>query len=77
MTKKKLIRQGHHCSYKPEIIIPIARKEHFAIMNLQRYKYVTWGFVLSLLFEIFRLSVIKLSPLLEKEFEQNDNTEGT
>ena len=73
---KKIVKQHHHISYKPELIVPIKRSEHWALMRIQRYKYVSWGMITSLIFEVFRLGVIKLTPLMEKEFT-DEHTEGT
>ena len=75
MPIKKRVVQHHHIIYnnpekrQGEIIVPIWRSEHWALMRLQRYKYVTFGFIVSIIFELFRLSVIKLLPYMEKDAE--------
>ena len=56
MTKKKRkeVIQIHHISYNPEVTVKMYRKEHFLITKLDRYKYISMGFIRALEWFILR-----------------------
>jgi len=47
MTKKAVI-QHHHISYKPEVVVPLFKSEHWAITQMLRRKKCSMGFIKSL-----------------------------
>ena len=47
--KCKRVIQKHHISYDPEITVRIFKGEHWCITNLHRRKWISKGFIKSLL----------------------------
>jgi len=40
--------QNHHISYKPEVVVPLYKGEHWIITQMQRRKNISKGFITAL-----------------------------
>lgn len=47
-VKRHWVVQGHHISYDPEWVVKMRKPEHFYITKLNRFKYVSKGFLVAL-----------------------------
>jgi hypothetical protein len=53
---KRLARvQRHHITYSPERCVVIFQGEHFILTQMQRRKYVSYGFIKAVEYELGRM----------------------
>lgn len=60
---KKTVKQNHHISYHPEIVVRVYKGEHWILTQLQRRKRFSKGFMKALkaFLAIYEDSAVKLT----------------
>lgn len=68
--KEKKGYTSHHVIYpndehkQDELVIPIRNKEHYALSMIQRFRHVSYGFLLSVFIELLKLLIRKVGNKL-------------